>query len=748
MRFPTPVNLMSRLTSQLRRELHPRQLLPNLAAGLLCGVIEVTFAISLASLIFAGTLPGQISTGIGLGLITVTIVSAVTALTSSYPGTIAIPQEVPAVIIALMVSTIVKQMPADISSQDMLITITAAIAFTTALTGLSFFLLGFFKLGNLIRFIPYPVVGGFLASTGWLLVTGAISLLIDRPIQLGQLATLFSSTLLIQWLPGFVFAILLLLILRRYTHFLIVPGMLLAAISLFYITLLVSGTSIVQATEQRFLLQPFSQQESWRWLNLSMLFEANWTLIFQQLNQQITLVLLSVLALLINASGIELLIGRSIDFNRELRAAGIANFLSGLTGGIVGFHSISSSALSYRVGTGSATAGMILSIFCAVALFLGASVIALVPKFILGGVLLFLGLELLIEWLFDGWFKLPKTEYSLVLLILVVNTVLGLLKGIAIGLIVAVVLFVLKYSRTQVTRYVLSGENYHSHTARTPSQMRLFSEEGKHIHILDLQGFLFFGTANTLFEQIYQRIQAVNLPLIKYVVLNFRLVTGLDSSAVLSFIKLKQFAQQQQLNLVFTQLSLTIQQQLQQGGCLQPNDPVCRIFPDLDRGMEWCENQILETISWRRKRTLPLVLQLDSWLPHAGSLADVMDYLEEMDVDMGDILFHQGAAANALYLIESGQITVWANHNQQNPRRMQTLGTGNFIGEMEFFSETPYRTSAIVDSSSTIYFLSLDAFTRMQQEAPQTAIAFQKAVNYLLAERLSYAYREIEQLLY
>lgn len=230
-------------------------------------------------------------------------------------------------------------------------------------------------------------------------------------------------------------------------------------------------------------------------------------------------------------------------------------------------------------------------------------------------------------------------------------------------------------------------------------------------------------------------------------ILNLRLVTGLDYSAVLSFIKLKQVAQKQQLNLIFTQLPFTIQKQLQKGGCLQPNDVICHVFPDLDRGVEWCENQTLESIGWRRKRSLPLVLQLDSWLPNVTQLSDIVDYLEEMDVDAGHVLFCTGEMATALYLIEAGQITVWSEHDPQN-RRIQTLGSGNFVGEMEFFLETPHQMSAIADSPSMLYRLSQEDFSRMQQEAPQIAIVFQKAVNYLLAERLSYAYQEIAQLLY
>ncbi|NJN85748.1 MAG: SulP family inorganic anion transporter, partial [Leptolyngbyaceae cyanobacterium SL_7_1] len=537
--------------SVLKRELQWSCLLPNLLAGLLCGIIEITFAASLASLIFAVALPDYVSAGISLGLVTVTIVSMVTALTSSLPGTIAIPDEVPAAILALMVQTIATQMPADIPPQVRLATVLAAIAFTTVLTGLSFFLLGFFKLGNLIRFIPYPVVGGFLASTGWLLVMGAIGFLTNTHVELAQLASLFTPLLLLRWLPATLFAIVLLAILRRYDHFLIIPTLLLVGIVLFYLTLWILGVSPEQATEQGFLLQPTTATAAGQSLSWSTLVQADWQLILSQLKQQVTLILLSVLSLLVNASGLEVLIGRSLDFNRELRVAGVANLLSGFGGGVVGFHSISSSALSYRVGTGSAAVGIILSLFCAIALLVGTSLITLVPKVVLGGLLLFLGLELLWEWVYDAWFKLPTLDYGLVLLILVINSTVGLLAGIAVGLVAAVVLFVLNYSRIRVTRYALSGATYHSHAARSLPQQRLLAAEGEQIYILDLQGFLFFGTANTLFEQLRQRIQATDLPTLHYVLLNFRLVTGLDSSAVLSFLKLKQIARQQQFVLIY-----------------------------------------------------------------------------------------------------------------------------------------------------------------------------------------------------
>ncbi|MDG2617139.1 cyclic nucleotide-binding domain-containing protein [Thermoleptolyngbya sichuanensis XZ-Cy5] len=115
---------------------------------------------------------------------------------------------------------------------------------------------------------------------------------------------------------------------------------------------------------------------------------------------------------------------------------------------------------------------------------------------------------------------------------------------------------------------------------------------------------------------------------------------------------------------------------------------------------------------------------------------------------MKNAIFREGEAAIALYILEFGQVTVWAQADQQvTAKRLQTLGAGSFVGEMEFFLNTAHQTTAIADIPSTIYQMTQTALTHMQTENPQGAIAFQKAMNQLMAERLSQAYQEINQLL-
>jgi SulP family sulfate permease len=139
-------------------------------------------------------------------------------------------------------------------------------------------------------------------------------------------------------------------------------------------------------------------------------------------------------------------------------------------------------------------------------LLAGAPLLALFPKPILGGLLLFMGLSFLVEWVIDAWFKLPRADYAVVLLILVVIGATNFLIGVGVGLVAMVVLFVVNYSRVDVVRHALSGAEMKSNVERCAYHRRVSRKLGQHIYILELQGFVFFGTANTLLEWIRARV--------------------------------------------------------------------------------------------------------------------------------------------------------------------------------------------------------------------------------------------------
>ena len=125
------------------------------------------------------------------------------------------------------------------------------------MVGVFFWILGRFKLGKLVRFIPFPVVGGFMAGTGWLIVKFSFSMMTDMDLTLSNAFNFLNSKVLIQWVPGLVFAVVLLLASRRISHYLLTPGLLTGSILLFYGITSSQGLSFNDLETGGFLLVHF-----------------------------------------------------------------------------------------------------------------------------------------------------------------------------------------------------------------------------------------------------------------------------------------------------------------------------------------------------------------------------------------------------------------------------------------------------------------------------------------------------------
>ncbi len=99
----------------------------------------------------------------------------------------------------------------------------------------------------------------------------------------------------------------------------------------------------------------------------------------------------AVIYIQLKSSALELVVHQEIDLNQELRAAGLANLAGGLAGGMLGFQSLSLSRLAHDFGSRTRLAGIVTSLLCGLALFAGPSAFAFLPKFALGGLLLYPG---------------------------------------------------------------------------------------------------------------------------------------------------------------------------------------------------------------------------------------------------------------------------------------------------------------------------------------------------------------------
>jgi SulP family sulfate permease len=751
--------------STLRLDLRPQRLLPILTVVLISGLVVTTYQISFGSLIFSGELSPHLSSGIGFCLMGVVLIGLMEALLSGSPGMVAIPTVASAVIVATMGADIAGGLAA--APQKVFPTVTASITVASLFTGGAFLALGWFRLGNLIRYIPYPVIGGFLAGTGWLVVSGALKMMNGIPFSLANLGQFAQADALLRWLPGVAFGVILLLLIRRFKHYLITPLMILGAALLFYLILWLAGISIEQATQLGLLFEPFPPGAIWRPPPLGQLASVDWGLIVRQAGEIATLILISTITLLLYASGVEVAAEREIDLNQELRACGIGNLAAAFSASPPGYTIITMSVLSSRLGANSRLVGLLLAALCAGVMFFGGPLIALFPKPALGGVLTFLGLTFLVDWLYDGWRKFSRADYLIVVIIFVVMSASGLLPGLAIGIALAAGLFIVQYSRVPVVRHIFSGRHYHSRVERSLPHAELLRQEGQALVILELQGYVFFGTANRVYEQLKERLQSPGAHPPRAVMLDFRRVSGIDASASLSLLRLKRFLRQRGVLLVFTHLHPDIERKLQRDVLVPGDREAWRVFPDLDHATEWFEEQVLQSEIGRQAMVQAQPGAVQAGQDQAGlallfaalgqevegvaespdpALLRLVGYLERVALDAGQTIIRQGERQRYLYFLDAGELTVEYRTEEDQPVRLATSGPGTIVGELSLFLDTPATATVTAAQPSVVYRLSADDLRRLEREDLLAAALLHRFLLKRVGQRLLSTLETVEVL--
>ena len=368
----------------IRQELYPERLIPGFAAGSIAGIIGISLSLSFAVLIFSGPLGEYAPMGIGLALFGGFVVSGLVAVLSSGHA-IAVPQETPAAVLGILASTLVGTLGPDTPPELVFVHVTVTIALSTLLVGVSCFLLGWLKLGAVVRFVPYPVIGGFLAGTGWLLSCGAMTVMADVPFEWANALQFFSPDTMFRWLSGAAFAIALTWLSQKYDHWSIIPGSLAIALVLFHGIRLISGVSLETAYEAGWLLDPLPSGNLWEPIQWDKLGSLDWGAVFTNIDSMGTIVVLSLLDLLLTVSGIELVVGDDIKIDRELKAVGVANLAASFGAGFPCYTDPSLSILPAKLNANGRLAGIVTALGFGLSLQFGSVVLAIFPKPVLGG---------------------------------------------------------------------------------------------------------------------------------------------------------------------------------------------------------------------------------------------------------------------------------------------------------------------------------------------------------------------------
>ncbi len=714
-----------------------RAALTDMFAGAICSILSIAYCLSYAALIFTGPLEHVLSYGVAVTFLSAAIGGSIVALRSSLPFAIAGPDSSVSVVMAAMVATLVHRL-ATHGGSEFLVPTLVAMSLTTALTGLLLAVMGFARAGRAIRYVPFPVIGGFLGATGWLMIMGAVQVVADQRPEIANLGAFASLSIVAKVAAGVIVAIALHLALRRSKNPFILPGVLLAAFAVTYVVLLSSGSSIVEAQAQGWMFRPQPAAGLISPWQPTALRNFSWTALPPLAGDLLAIMFVTVINFLLNTTGIEIATRTEANIDRDLKVLGLANIVTAALGGYVSCTSLSRSILVRTAGATGRLSGLTVAVISAALLIADPSFLGYVPKYVLAGLLFFLGAGLVYQWLIQSARQLQRVDYLSLIAIALLIVNWGFIAGVLTGVVIGCATFALSVSRVNAIKFSFDGSEYRSSLDRGQHEQSLLAEHGREIQGMALQSYLFFGSANRL----YQHVKALlgRQRGCRFLIFDFHRVTGIDTSATQSFAQIKQAASEADAKIVLVNLTPELERAFRNAKFIA--DDVI-VATDLDRALESCELAIIES----HRAEIIDSRSLRAWLSEAlgdAQLADCLaEYCRRLEVQPGDIIAKQGEPAASMHFILEGRVGVIVDLPEGRTTRVRSLGRHTTVGEMGLLTRSPRSATIQAEAASVLYELDADAFERIKREHPAISQALLAYVIRVMTERLSFANRLI-----
>lgn len=270
------------------------------------------------------------------------------------------------------------------------------------------------------------------------------------------------------------------------------------------------------------------------------------------------------------------------------------------------------------------------------------------------------------------------------------------------------VLFLVTYSRTEVVRHELDASAYPSPVDRAPEDEARLRVLPEGIVIFEVQGFLFFGTANRLLDRLAVTLASEAPP--RYLVIDLRRLTGLDSSAIRAFARAAQRGEHHGTHLVLSGVRGRVAQQVASGA-------------------------------------------LAGSVVHAADRVGSAELVEQLRRNLreerhgaGAVLIGQGEEAGDLLFVHSGVVTAVLAEEDGGTRRLRTMAAGNLVGEIGFTLGSSRAASVVAETEVTIRRLRAADLRRIERDDPELAFELHRLVAHHLAVRLSDTLRTIRAL--
>ncbi|HEY6019674.1 MAG TPA: SulP family inorganic anion transporter, partial [Candidatus Paceibacterota bacterium] len=587
----------------------------------MASVILIANIISFGALMF----PGELSGGIPIAIWAMLIGSCVGGLwiavaTSLPPMASGIDSPTGAVLVLLSASVGSEVVTEGGSPEAAVHTVMLLFTAATFISGASLCILGFWRWGSYFRFVPYFVVGGFLAATGVFLIVGGIRMTASRS---PNFTTIWETTEAAK-LAGALATFTVLLVLRRWVKWAFAVPLALVAMCLTGVVLL--NWLGLSAQKFHWFLPSVGTLSKWSPFESIHLAALHRPTLVRAIPELLVVTIVALISLVTKVTSIEVARQASGDLDREFRAHGIGSLIATPLGGITSSLQPGTSRLLEHIGGTSRMSGVACALVLGAVALADLNVSALVPIPVIAGLLFFLGYSFLIDALWRPIAQRAWLDLVLIIAMVIICIIYGFLFGVLVGILCACVLFAISYARIGVVHRHVTRAQFASYVDRSAEASEHLRKFGDGVQIYWLSGYIFFGSSEALFDRIRRDVQMASLHA-KYVILDFSMVSGIDSSTIASLIKLSNFCDKQGIVLVFS--SLLANRSILERSDLFRGKKQHKIFPDLDLALGWCEDQMLAPTGIDANTSL---VGFESWLQHqlgAGVEAtELLNYLE------------------------------------------------------------------------------------------------------------------------
>lgn len=703
-------------------------ILRELAAGSMTWMTCVALALSSSALIFGGPLAPLVPYGVTAALIGYAVSTIILSVFGSFRFGIGGPDSPSSAVLGSMVGAVGLDLA---GSRSLVPTVMVAMAAAGLILGACFFAIGVLRGSRWTRYLPYPVVAGFMATAGWYVCSGAARVVTGQSLTFANVHVFASVDPLGRLAIAVAWSAVMIATQRRWRSPLALPLLLVAGTAAFYVFLLVAHVSPEVAREREWLFAVPSQTMWWFPWNPSALALVDPMALLRNALEVVPILVIATISLLAYESALELQSEHEPDLDREMRANGAAVFVSACLGGVLTYLSLGRTSMNYRSGARTRLSSFVVAALCLALLAAGVGIISDVPEFLIGGLLLQTGIPMLWSAVVSERRKLSVTDYAAVVAIWQISVWLGFAFGFVAGLLICCVIFAVRYASVSSVKTFGDARTIRSRLQRPAREIEILDREGEKIAVFILQSYLFFGTVDRLYQLTKAAAASEAAPL--YLAFDFQNVSGIDSSAIPTFAKIRRAAAERGMTLVLSGMGpffdrLWFAEHVKAASAVE-------IFPDLDHALEWCEGSLIARVREPARDAKTLTEFLAGGLDDPAAAARIRPYISSRVLARGDVLCREGDPADTIFYVQFGRLGVFSGEGAQ---RLRSLGGETVVGEMGFYRNVPRSATLIAEETTAIEELSRASLGRIEADAPSVAMAFHRVIIRVIADRLAF----------